>query len=183
MASAFISSTYRRRVAEALQSLGISEAEHLAARKLALMAEAVRLMPVGLGTDGRDKMLAPRAARAWTLMRTRAAADGVELLLVSGFRSVDFQIALIRNKLQRGMKIEEILRVNAPPGYSEHHSGRAVDIGASGVEPLEEVFDQTAAFAWLRENAEAFGFTMSYPRGNPQGFLYEPWHWCHQTSR
>lgn len=136
-------------------------------------------MPVGLGTDGRDKLLAPAAARAWLRMRGAAARDGVELLLVSAFRSIDFQRALIEAKLQRGLSVDEVLRINAPPGYSEHHSGRAVDIGSAEVTPLEEDFEKTAAFAWLQKNARRYRFSLSYPRGNAQGFCYEPWHWCY----
>ncbi len=83
--------------------------------------------------------------------------------LVSAFRSVEFQAALIRAKLARGQSIDAVLKVNAPPGYSEHHSGRAVDIGEAGCPALEDAFDQTAAFAWLVGHAAAFGFTMSYP--------------------
>jgi D-alanyl-D-alanine carboxypeptidase len=178
MLASLASAAYRRRVAAALRGLGVG-AEQIAARKLKLFAEASRLAPVGLGTDGRDKMLTPAAAKAWLAMRARAKSDGVELLLVSAFRSLDFQAALIRGKLQRGHFLEDVLKINAPPGYSEHHSGRAIDVGTQGIEPLEESFDRTEAFAWLSKNAQRFGFSMSYPKDNPQGFLYEPWHWCY----
>ena len=109
-------------------ALGI-DAALLRKRRLPRHREARRLQPVGIGSDGRDKFLIADAARAWQAMRDAAAADGIELLLISAFRSVEFQAALIRNKLARGMTIAAILQVNAPPGYSEHHSGRAVDIG------------------------------------------------------
>ena len=149
-------------------------------RGLKRYAQARRLTPVGLGTDGRDKLLRPFAARAWHSMRDAAAGEGIELLLISAFRSVDYQMQLIRAKLARGMTIEAILRVNAPPGYSEHHTGLAVDIGSAEVGALDEAFENTPAFAWLTANAERFGFAMSYPRNNAQGYLYEPWHWCCQ---
>jgi len=74
--------------------------------------------------------------------------------------------------------VEEILTVNAAPGYSEHHSGYALDIGTPGEPPAEESFESTAAFAWLGEHAGRFGFQLSYPRDNPHGIVYEPWHWC-----
>jgi zinc D-Ala-D-Ala carboxypeptidase len=175
---AAVSAADRKRIAGALAGLGI-DPRQLAARKLRLFPEAARLAPVGLGTDGRDKLLAPAAAKAWLNMRASAQRRGVPLLLVSAFRSVEFQVALIRGKLTRGARLDEVLRVNAPPGYSEHHTGRAVDIGFEGCPPLDESFEQTPAFAWLQRNARRFGFTMSYPRDNPQGYLYEPWHWRH----
>jgi len=177
-----ISAAYRKRVAAALADLGV-DPRTLSARKLAIHAEASRLAHVGVGTDGRDKFLAQSAAAAWLKMRAAAQRQGITLLLVSAFRSVEFQIALIRGKLQRGATIDEVLKVNAPPGYSEHHTGRAVDIGADGCPPLDEAFDKTAAFAWLQKNAARFGFGMSYPRGNAQDYLYEPWHWCHIGRR
>jgi D-alanyl-D-alanine carboxypeptidase len=169
---------YRERIQALLAELGLPPALY-AERPLPLAPEAQRLTPVGLGTDGRDKLLTPSAARAWLSLREAAARDGVELLLISGFRSVDYQAALIRAKLARGLSPEEVLRINAPPGYSEHHSGRAVDIGCAGVAALDEAFETTPAYHWLSQHAARHGFRMSYPRGNRQGYLYEPWHWFH----
>lgn len=168
---------YRQRITAVLAELGIAP-EHFAHRPLRLVAEAQRLTPVGLGTDGRDKLLTAAAARAWLEMRNAAATDGVELLLISAFRSVDYQAALLRAKLAKGVPAEDVLRINAPPGYSEHHSGRAVDIGSAGTPALDEAFERTDAFDWLRQHAGQHGFRMSFPRGNRQGYLYEPWHWC-----
>ena len=65
-------------------------------------------------------------------------------------------------------------------GYEE--VARALDIGAPGEPPAEESFEQTPAFAWLVTNAGAFGFTLSYPRDNPHGIVYEPWHWCYTAD-
>lgn len=163
-------------------ALGI-DAALLRGRGLRRIAEARRLQPVGIGTDGRDKFLLPAAAGAWLAMREAARGDGIELLLVSAFRSYALQAALIGNKRERGMSLHEILSVNAAPGYSEHHSGRAVDIGAAGVAALDDAFECTAAFAWLQGNAQRFGFSMSYPRGNRQGYIYEPWHWWWHRAR
>jgi len=169
--------SFRLQVQQTLRELGADPAL-LRSRGLPLFADALQLRCVGLGTDGRDKFLAPPAAEAWLAMREAAAADGVELLLISAFRSFAFQLALIRGKLAKGRSIAEILTVNAPPGCSEHHSGRALDIGVRDTPALEEAFEHTAAFAWLGGNANRFGFSLSYPRGNRYGYLYEPWHWC-----
>ena len=164
-----------------LREFGIAPAT-LRRRGLQRHREARRLTPVGLGTDGRDKLLTPAAARAWLAMRESAAKDGVGLLLVSAFRSVEFQAALLRARLAKGETIDAALKVNAPPGYSEHHTGRAIDIGTPGCGGLDEAFETTAAFAWLEREAARYGFTMSYPRDNQQGYLYEPWHWCFNNA-
>jgi D-alanyl-D-alanine carboxypeptidase len=171
-----------RRIRAMLGELGIAP-ELPRARKLRAFAEADRLAFAGLGTDGRDKFLVPAAAAAWQRMQRRARRDGTELLLVSAFRSYDFQIALIRDKLAKGRTLADVLGVNAPPGYSEHHTGRALDIGTPGCLPLEEAFENTDAFRWLQAHAKRFDFTMSYPRGNREGYVYEPWHWCHGAKK
>ena len=172
----------RKRVESTLREFG-ADAALLRERGLPLFADARQLRCIGLGTDGRDKFLAPPAAEAWLEMREAATRDGVELLLISAFRSFDFQQALIRGKLAKGRAIAEILTVNAPPGCSEHHSGRAVDIGARDTPALEEEFERTEAFVWLSRNANRYGFHLSYPRGNSYGYLYEPWHWCWVKTR
>ena len=121
-------------------------------------------------------LLAP-AARAWRRMQAAALADGIALQAISGYRSHDYQLGIFERKLARGLSVPEILTVNAAPGYSEHHGGVALDIGAPGQPPAEESFEATPAFAWLQRRAGGFGFRMSYPRDNPHGITYEPWHW------
>jgi D-alanyl-D-alanine carboxypeptidase len=75
------------------------------------------------------------------------------------------------------LSLADILQVNAAPGFSEHHSGRAIDIGAPGEPAAEPSFERTPAFNWLMQFAPAHGFRLSYPRNNPHGIAYEPWHW------
>ena len=94
-------------------------------------------------------------------------------------RSHAYQLGIFRRKLARGQRLEDILAVNAAPGYSEHHGGRALDIGTPGEPPAEESFEATPEFDWLTAKAARFGFSMSYPRGNPHGIVYEPWHGYH----
>jgi D-alanyl-D-alanine carboxypeptidase len=104
----------------------------------------------------------------------------VVLEAISGYRSHDYQLGIFRRKLARGQSVDEILRVNAAPGFSEHHDGRALDVSTPGEPAAEESFEATPAFAWLRKRAGEFGFVMSYPRDNPHGIVYEPWHWRHE---
>lgn len=136
-----------------------------------------------LAFAGRDRWqralwLLPGASRAWQAMRDAARRDGVVLEAISGFRSHAYQRGIFDRKFARGLTLAEVLQVNAAPGHSEHHSGRALDIGTPGEPPAEETFESTPAFAWLQDRAVGFGFTLSYPRGNPHGITYEPWHWC-----
>ena len=113
--------------------------------------------------------LTPDTARSWRQMKHAASESGVDLLLVSGFRSIRYQVELFRKKLASGQHIDAILKVNAAPGFSEHHTGRAVDIATPGTRPLTEEFETSAAFEWLRKHAARFGFRMPYGRGNAFG--------------
>ena len=78
----------------------------------------------------------PEAANAWFAMRDDAAARDLKLQVVSAYRAVSYQASIIQNKLDKGQKIEDILKVSAAPGFSEHHSGRALDLTTPGFEPL-----------------------------------------------
>ena len=162
---------------DAVGALGIPEAD-LRRRGLTPCEEATELVLADTGVEGREFMLQPAAALAWQALKAAAATEGIALVLESAFRSVARQTEILRGKLDAGEALEQVLLLVAPPGYSEHHTGRAVDIGTPGSMALEETFETTAAFAWLQVNAARHGFTMSYPRGNAQGFAYEPWHWC-----
>jgi D-alanyl-D-alanine carboxypeptidase len=146
--------------------------------RLRQVREPARLLPIGKDVHGRDQWLTPRAARAWSKMHAAATRAGVELLVVSAFRSVEYQLGLLCRKRERGQSMAAILQVSAAPGYSEHHSGRAVDLTTPAFAALEIEFERSPAFAWLCDNAASFGFHLSYPRGNPHGIAYEPWHWC-----
>ena len=158
------------------RDLGIP-ADYATRKKLPHYAEATNLVEVGPNLVGRMQRLTPEAADRWRQMVAEAAQEGIRLLIVSGFRSFDYQAQLIRKKLAAGHDIADILKVNAAPGFSQHHTGRAVDVASPGSRPLTEEFEESDAFRWLGENARRFGFSMTYPRGNRWGFVYEPWHW------
>ena len=145
--------------------------------------EAPRLVSIGPDIYQRDQRLAPEVANAWQAMKQSAADSAVELQVVSAYRSLDYQAGIIRRKLEKGQAVEEILRVSAAPGYSEHHTGRAVDITTPGFPVLEEEFEQSEAFAWLTLHAGDFGFHLSFPRENLFGVAYEPWHWAWKKQR
>ncbi len=168
---------YGRRVGALGAELGIP-ADYGRRRRLALQPEAPRLSSIGKDVFGREQQLAPRAAIAWQHMQAAAAAQGIELQAVSAWRSVSYQCEVLRRKLEKGLSMEEILQVSAAPGFSEHHSGCAIDITTPGCAVLEEAFEQSPAFRWLERHAREFSFRLSFPRHNRHQLAYEPWHWC-----
>ena len=140
------------RLLERLDSLGL-DTGYGERSGLALVPEPELLGFAGFDRYRRPLWLHPAAARAWAHMRDAALHDGVVLEAISGYRSHDYQLGIFERKRARGQSVEEILTVNAAPGYSEHHSGLALDLGTPGEPPAEESFETTPAFAWLDANA------------------------------
>lgn len=119
-------------------------------------------------------------AQNFDAMVQAARSQGVILVPISGFRSVNDQQHLFFDvKAERGQRATQRAEVSAPPGYSEHHTGYAIDVGDGKVPAthLNTDFEKTEAFLWLQQNAARFNFEMSFTLNNPQGVSYEPWHW------
>ena len=125
------------------------------------------------------------AADALSSMRAAASADGVDLRLLSGYRSHDLQERIFFDiKSDRNQTAAERAKVSAPPGYSEHSTGYAIDLGDGTIPEanLSESFEATRAFRWLQDHAASYHFVLSFPLDNPQGVTYEPWHWRFEGS-
>ena len=113
-------------------------------------------------------------------MQFMAAQRGVSLQLLSGFRSIDLQRDIFyENKSIRNQTAVERSMVSAPPGYSEHSTGYAIDVGDGNYPDthFEVEFEQTPAFKWMKRFAPKYHFVLSFPPNNKQGVNYEPWHW------
>ena len=163
-----------------LDTLELDAAAYAAASGLVLCPEPAWLALAGHDRYRRPLWLTFAAGQAWQRMRAAALTDGVVLEAISGYRSHAYQAGIFARKQARGLSVAQILTVNAAPGFSEHHSGLALDISTPGEPAAEESFETTPAFAWLQTHACRFGFALSYPRDNPHGIVYEPWHWCFQ---
>ncbi|MEB3224367.1 MAG: M15 family metallopeptidase [Synechococcus sp.] len=140
-------------------------------------ASPSELVPVS--ADGRLK-LRPAAAEKFSQMQADARQAGINLALLSAFRTIEEQQYLFFEvKEQRAQNTTKRAEVSAPPRYSEHHTGYAIDLGDGNVPAthLQENFENTPAFQWLQANAARYSFELSFPRDNPQGIAYEPWHW------
>lgn len=169
--------TYKQRIKSIHQTLGITE-NYSSEFALILCDETTDLVSIGNDIYDRHQQLTAEAATAWSAMKYAAENEGVILHVVSAFRSVEKQQQIIQRKVDSGQTMAEILKVSAAPGYSEHHTGRALDLTTPGCETLTEAFEETEAFFWLVESAGLFSFYLSYQKDNQAGIAYEPWHWA-----
>ncbi len=119
------------------------------------------------------------ARKAFEQMATDAKVSGFDLVAFSTYRSFEYQDTLYNNYVSRDGQ-DNADRYSARPGYSEHQTGLAFDIGEKGEEDLwlTEEFGETEAGKWLVENAHKYGFILRYPQGKEAitGYMYESWH-------
>jgi zinc D-Ala-D-Ala carboxypeptidase len=132
----------------------------------------------------REEFLNVEAAQAFQRMLEAARSQNVQLMGISGFRSISDQQALFDKQIEKRGSAEAAAKLSAPPGHSEHHTGYALDItDASRTDvDLKLAFEDTAAYQWLVTNAAQYGFEQSFPQNNSQGVSYEPWHWRYVGS-
>lgn len=129
-------------------------------------------------TDAGGILLRAQAADSYRQMVQAAAADGVPIIPVSGYRPAGQQ-AHIHDSYTTSYGAPAADLLSARPGYSEHQTGLAADIGNPGGEcALNACFASTPAGAWAAANAHRFGFIIRYPAGTEAvtGYTYEPWH-------
>lgn len=121
----------------------------------------------------------PVAKAAFDKMAAAAKEEGLELVAFSGFRSYEYQTTLYDRYVAKDGK-DAADRYSARPGYSEHQTGLAFDIGEKGREDLwlTSAFGESKAGQWLVNNAHKYGFILRYPQGKEEitGFMYESWH-------
>lgn len=112
------------------------------------------------------------ALEALKNMQADAEALGLDLSLISGYRSYDKQEKLHDEYVKKDGK-EVANTYSALPGHSEHQTGLAFDIGS-----VERSFADTSEAKWIEENAHLYGFIVRYPKGKSDitGYIYEPWH-------
>lgn len=119
-------------------------------------------------------------------MLADAGKEGYQFYFASAYRSADYQQKLIdgdiRKKMKEGESYEQALnriyRQVMPSGYSEHETGLALDLLASGNENLDKTQETCPGNQWLREHCMEYGFILRYPKEKEAetGIDYEPWH-------
>jgi D-alanyl-D-alanine carboxypeptidase len=136
-------------------------------------------VPMRSNITSDEKQMRTEAARALESMVTAGAQEGLGFTLQSGYRSYNFQVALYNRYVsQQGQAAADTQ--SARPGYSEHQTGLAVDLGSKSHPEcdVEPCFGQTREGEWLVKNAAKYGFIVRYTTGNERttGYIAEPWH-------
>ena len=122
-----------------------------------------------------NQRLRPVAGEAYKKMREDALKEGLNIRVVSGYRTVPYQENLYNGYLANDSR-ENVDRYSARPGYSEHHTGLAMDVFGS-VDGLRN-FENTPEYPWVRDNCYKYGFIIRYLKETEHitGYEAEPWH-------
>lgn len=145
-----------------------------------------------LGKLSNGYLVDQRIVSAYEKLADAAKAAGHPLAMVSAYRSVAYQEEIfnanVNTLMSQGHTKEEAIRITkltfTEPGYSEHHTGLAVDVvdqdwyqNHTG-ELLNEGFGDTDGGKWLQAHAREYGFIIRYPKGKHDitQIDYEPWH-------
>jgi D-alanyl-D-alanine carboxypeptidase len=139
--------------------------------------------PAGFALGQRCRVQPAMLADLSRLIAAAQAANvGSELHGLSCYRTIAHQDRVFCEAGQAGACVDPAQRAEsvAPPGFSEHGTGYAIDFGErpqTGCPDLDACFASTAIGRWLLANAPTYGFELSFPQGNAQGVTWEPWHW------
>ena len=129
------------------------------------------------------------AMQALEAMFKDMATDGInDAYIQSSYRSHAYQSMLfnmyIEDEMANGLSREEAEKMankySAKPEYSEHRTGLAVDFTTKSIGgAVDDIFETTAAFNWLKENSWKYGFILRYPEDKESitGYMYESWHY------
>ena len=136
----------------------------------------VRLIPLvkndAFNVIRNDLSLRPEAYEALVAMGQAAKKDGVTLLASSTYRSYEYQ----KKVFERWVQIDglaEAERESSRAGTSQHQLGLVIDFGS-----IDNTFANTRAGAWMKEHAESYGWSLSFPDGyeDVTGYRWESWH-------
>lgn len=125
-------------------------------------------------TETKDLKLHSKVMPFFEDMLEEAKEDGVELWVVSAYRSF-YQQADLKGAytVTYGSGANAF---SADQGFSEHQLGTTMDFTTRGLNGGLDGFQNTPAYEWLQNNAYKYGFVLSYPENNSY-YVYEPWHW------
>lgn len=123
--------------------------------------------------SGVNSKMRKEAAEHFMEMSDAALLDNIIIKNASGYRSYAYQVNLY-NKYVKRDGIEAADKYSARPGHSEHQTGLTSDINI-----INDSFEKTPAFHWLKENAYKYGFILRFPKDKEYitGYKYEPWHY------
>lgn len=140
--------------------------------------ESFSQIPTAHTKNGSRLYIVEEAHTALVQLLEAAKADGIMLRVESGYRSPAYQKTIFARMLNAGRDFKDIIRYVAPPGYSQHALGTAVDFY-----PSNWRFASLPEHEWLHQHGAEFGFTETYSQYNALRYPWEAWHWNYKERK
>lgn len=140
--------------------------------------DELKRIPPEYTQNGSEIYILAEAYDPFSAMLAKAHEDGIELLAESAYRSIHYQTRIFERRIKQGKNFEDIVRYVAPPGYSQHMLGTAIDFLPSNYE-----FAESDQYRWLQEHGGEFGFEETFSRHNRYNISWEAWHWNYVGKR
>lgn len=142
--------------------------------------ESIRLCSATKST-GEEIFVEEKTLKQYYELRKALSENGIHILLTGAYRSTDYQKQL-SIRLEKKHGLQYVKDYVATPGFSEHHTGLAIDICLlirnTIVNQKDDLFNNKEIFAKIHQRLADFGFILRYPEGKEDvtGYQYEPWH-------
>lgn len=132
--------------------------------------------PKKLVTIEGDYVATPETVKAYKELTSDMKKEGLTVYVVSSYRSYSYQKNLYNYYMKKDKSKDVVDTYSSRPGYSEHHTGRALDI--SQVKNNLDAFEGSDEANWVYDNAYKYGFIVRYKKGEEDvtGYIFEPWH-------
>ncbi len=134
----------------------------------------IKKVPRNLVTIKDQYLPKPVLSAFWKMHENLYMDTGKKLKIFSGYRSPAYQaIIFLKCLKENNFDFLRTAKRVAFPGYSEHGDPKkqAIDFA------FTISFEKTREYKWLLQNANKYGFFLSYPKDNKDGIMFEPWHW------
>lgn len=169
---------------EQVEEVQVPEGEFLAAHGNPAITD--HLVPLPAQFTTKDELVHADVYQPLLAMIDAAAQDGVNLTVVSAYRSHARQKQIWEKKWGDAPqdsveKALEILQWSSFPGTSRHHWGTDVDFNNVNT-AYWQAGEGAATYQWLQANAAKFGFCQTYGPNRDKGYNEEPWHWSHMPT-
>lgn len=138
-------------------------------------------LATGTNSMGEDYQVEKAALEAFEKLRTALLEEGIDIELDSTYRTVEYQ-QKIWDEFEAEKGLEYAQKYVAVPGYSEHHTGLAIDVclikDGEVIDDNDDMIAEKEIFAKVHARLAEFGFILRYPEGKDDitGYSYEPWH-------
>ena len=128
-------------------------------------------------SNNKNMKLNSEAYESFKKLVDDALNEGYHIKNNYAYRDYNYQLG-VYNSYKKDKGIEYADGISARPGYSEHQTGLALDVGVDD-RYANGKFQYSKEYTWMKDNCYKYGFILRYPEGKNDitGYNFEAWHY------